>query len=438
MHGRLGLQHALILSVIIGGFWLLDTVKDPLFATIVGIEYQPTAKLLSVLFTIITVMVYDHLTSVVSKPTLFYIVSGTYGVLFLIISGCLPNHQEIGDASSNQSYSKELGWVAFFVIESYGSMMVALFWSFTNSIMDLEEAKGAYGLILSIAQTGAIIGSTLAANAKTIGYPLLFLVGAILSLSVTLFIKLYHIVFVDEATVASINRVRTWTDDEESFGGFCEGLSLIYHHKYVLRIFAVSCFYEVVVTVLDYEFKMIGAGSLAPSHSSEENSGESFKFANLMGKFGQMTNLLTMVVSLFGFSFFVNNFGVRSSLMIFPSLLLSAVVLANLVPSLWVLFFIVSILKASAYSLNDPVKELLYQPTSVPIKYKAKAWIDVFGSRLAKAGGSFISHLAHGSVSRLQLVSELPSIVISIILLVFAWQAGTQFQYLVRNGLVVG
>lgn len=124
--------------------------------------------------------------------------------------------------------------------------------------------------------------------------------------------------------------------------------------------------------------------------------------------------------------------------MIFPSLLLSAVVLANLVPSLWVLFFIVSILKASAYSLNDPVKELLYQPTSVPIKYKAKAWIDVFGSRLAKAGGSFISHLAHGSVSRLQLVSELPSIVISIILLVFAWQAGTQFQYLVRNGLVVG
>lgn len=353
MHGRLGLQHALILSVIIGGFWLLDTVKDPLFATIVGIEYQPTAKLLSVLFTIITVMVYDHLTSVVSKPTLFYIVSGTYGVLFLIISGCLPNHQEIGDASSNQSYSKELGWVAFFVIESYGSMMVALFWSFTNSIMDLEEAKGAYGLILSIAQTGAIIGSTLAANAKTIGYPLLFLVGAILSLSVTLFIKLYHIVFVDEATVASINRVRTWTDDEESvrslelhipgfggaaasasedgdvaddgglacsshrtdgsiiwclktswkwfvikFGGFCEGLSLIYHHKYVLRIFAVSCFYEVVVTVLDYEFKMIGAGSLAPSHSSEENSGESFKFANLMGKFGYVVFKLLAIHAL--------------------------------------------------------------------------------------------------------------------------------------------
>ena len=152
----------------------------------------------------------------------------------------------------------------------------------------------------------------------------------------------------------------------------------------------------------------------------------------------QLTNVLTLVVSLFGFSFFVNTFGVRSSLMIFPCLLLTAVILANLVPTLWVLFFIVAILKASAYSLNDPIKELLYQPTSVPIKYKAKAWIDVFGSRLAKAGGSFITHLSHGSVARLQLLSELPSFLIATALIVVAWQAGTQFQHLVKNDLIVG
>lgn len=145
-----------------------------------------------------------------------------------------------------------------------------------------------------------------------------------------------------------------------------------------------------------------------------------------------------MVMSLFGFSFFVNTFGVRNSLLIFPSMLLAAVVVANLVPSLWVLFFIVSALKASTYSLNEPIKELLYQPTSDPIKFKAKAWIDVFGSRLSKASGSFITYLAHGSVSRLQLVSELPSFAIAIMLLVFAWQVGTQFQYLVSTGLIVG
>ena len=54
----------------------------------------------------------------------------------------------------------------------------------------------------------------------------------------------------------------------------------------------MSCFYEIVVTVLDYEFKMLGAGSLEPSHSSQDNSGDSFKFASLMGKFGYDDALL--------------------------------------------------------------------------------------------------------------------------------------------------
>jgi hypothetical protein len=152
----------------------------------------------------------------------------------------------------------------------------------------------------------------------------------------------------------------------------------------------------------------------------------------------QITNLLSLFVSLLGFSFFVTKFGVRFSLMIFPSLLFIAVVIANLVPSLWVLFCIVSVLKATLYSFNEPVKELLYQPTSVAIKFKAKAWIDVFGSRLAKAGGSFISSHARGSVSRLQLVSEIPSFGVAITLLYFAWQVGSQFQYLIREGIVVG
>ena len=68
----------------------------------------------------------------------------------------------------------------------------------------------------------------------------------------------------------------------------------------------------------------------------------------------------------------------------------------NLAPSLWVLFSMVSIVKALCYSFFEPVKELLYIPTSQPIKFKAKAWIDVFGCRLAKAAGSFITNLARG------------------------------------------
>ena len=299
--------------MIIGGFWLLDSLKDPIFATVVGIEYQPLAKLLSVVFTLFVVCIYDNLTSCVSKPALFYIVGGSYGTLFLIISGCLPNYNS-KDSQEESHYYPVVGWMSFFIIESYGSLMVAMFWSFTNSIMDLEQAKGGYGLILSFAQVGAIGGSTLAANVDSIGYPFMFLIGAICAFSVTLLMKLYHIVFLDELTIASKERVRTYTEEDiipneklapearapkpdsrfafwidfftRVFAGFWEGLSLIYQHKYVMRILAVSCFYEIIVTVLDYEFKILGAGSLEPSHASDKNATDSFKFAVLMGQFG--------------------------------------------------------------------------------------------------------------------------------------------------------
>lgn len=51
-----------------------------------------------------------------------------------------------------------MGWVSFVAIESYGSLAVALFWSFTNATVDLEAAKASYGLVIAGAQIGAILG----------------------------------------------------------------------------------------------------------------------------------------------------------------------------------------------------------------------------------------------------------------------------------------
>ena len=51
-----------------------------------------------------------------------------------------------------------IGWVSYFAIESYGSLMVALFWAFTNASMDPRTAESAYGLIVAFAQLGAIFG----------------------------------------------------------------------------------------------------------------------------------------------------------------------------------------------------------------------------------------------------------------------------------------
>ena len=115
-----------------------------------------------------------------------------------------------------------------------------------------------------------------------------------------------------------------------------------------------------------------------------------------------------------------------------------AVVVTNLVPSLWALFVMVSILKALVYSLNDPVVELLYMPTSEPIKFKAKAWIDVVGARSAKALGSVITSLSSGNVHKLRRLSEVPMIIISILFLIVVWITGKEFDQLIKQNIIVG
>lgn len=483
------LFHGLLLSSIIAGFWLLDSLKDPIVANTIGIEYQPIAKLISVVTTLLVVCTYDFLTSMVSKPTLFHIVSGFFGVVVMIIAALLsdPVH---GLGNTVRGPHRIIGWVAFCTIEAYGSLMVALFWSFTNSIMDLEQAKGAYGLIIATAQLGAIVGSTLATNASSIGISQLFIISSVMIFSVSLLIKCYHLTFRDYATESMKSRVRSvsenitvdpllssvahslhnsspngtnkthhsafddnddevteitqfnpiarptiWQSIKGVFGGFSEGLLLLFRYPYMIKLLGVSCLYEVVMTILDYQFKVLGSHSkIANLHNVEAGDG----FAQLLGHFGQFTNVLSFLLSFFGFSYLVHSLGVRNSLLIFPTVLFLGVVVTNLIPSMWVLFVLVSILKAMIFSLQDPVHELLYIPTSEAIKFKVKAWIDVFGSRLAKAVGSTMCTLAGGNINTVRNTTEIPCLIVAATILTITYFIGVEFEALIASKTFIG
>jgi AAA family ATP:ADP antiporter len=56
------------------------------------------------------------------------------------------------------------------------------------------------------------------------------------------------------------------------------------------------------------------------------------------------------------------------------------------------------IMKGMSYALNNPTKEILYQMTSTQIKFKCKSWIDTFGQRSAKAGGSIVTNAFASSI----------------------------------------
>jgi AAA family ATP:ADP antiporter len=373
------LFHAVVLSLIICGFWLLDSLKDPILSTTVGMQNQPLAKGLSVLMTVIVVSVFDFLTSMLSKPDLFLCISGFYGLFFFVISALLAD-PAIGLSHGYDQPYRSLGFISYVAVETYGSLMVALFWAFTNSMVDLELAKGAYGFIICFAQLGAIVGSTLATQTATIGIPTLYLIASMTVFSVGLSIKLYFIVFKGRNVEGRHTRVRSSTEDSEGIeyiasaiplttfskqtsedvvtpappthsvynicNGFYEGLLLIIQYRYTWYLLGVSTLYEIVLTVLDYEFKLSGAqyskqsvaavtatavsdtievlsvaASAVATPASSTSAEAQDKFAQLLGHFGQATNMLALLLSIFGFSTAVRSLGVRSTLMIFPFLL---------------------------------------------------------------------------------------------------------------------
>lgn len=443
--------HGLLLASVISGFWLLDSLKDPILSSTIGIEYVPIAKLFTVLTTLIVVCLYDYLTKLFTKPYLFHITSWSYGFLFMIISAILSDPIR-NVAESQQSY-RAMGWVAFFAIESYGSLMVALFWSFTNSVIDLEEAKGAYGLMIALGQLGALFGSTLATSADLFGVPQLFIMAAMNIFTVSLLMKAYCIIYKNVPSVikvsTAVDKLSSYSDNADSsgptimsriyefFGGFSEGLLLILKYPYTMKILAVSCLYEIVLTVLDYEFKILGAVKSTHMSSAFTSSLDENEFANLLGHFGQLTNFLSFLISIFGFSNIVKAFGVKHSLLMFPVTLFIVLILNNLYLTLPVILVSVSIVKAMIFALHDPVHELLYNPTSDSIKFKAKVWIDVFGSRSAKAIGSIMTNASGSDVNKLRSISELPCLILSLVIILVAYSVGDEFQNLLKTGHII-
>jgi AAA family ATP:ADP antiporter len=157
-----------------------------------------------------------------------------------------------------------------------------------------------------------------------------------------------------------------------------------------------------------------------------------------MGLFGQATNTLSLLLSLFGTSAVIRFLGLRLTLLLFPTLCLAVIIFVRLHPTLYVVFGAMMLLKANSYALNNPTKELLYQPTSSAVKYKAKSWIDIFGARGSKALGSLVTNAFSDSAANLVANGSLVGMAVASFLIWNARFMGKSFDQYMASGYIVG
>lgn len=402
---------------IIGTYWLMRPLKDALFMKIVGKLYIPYAKMVSFACIIPLILFYSKLVDWFEKHKLFYVICSIYAIVFLVVAYFLA-HPTIGLANTVADKSRLLGWFIYVGIESFGSLVVALFWSFVASSTQTSAAKRGYPVIIAGAQVGSIVGPTIATKATFIGMPQLSVIIAcgiaIVPFMIYLFVK--HFPTAQALPTAS---------DKKATGMF-EGLRLLASKPYLLGILGVATLYEIIGTVLDYQMKFI----------ADETYTSAAQVTEFLGLFGQSANLLALVFALVGTSFFIRRFGLTFCLVMFPVTIGLVVCYVWACPTLWVLFGAMVAVKGLSYALNNPCKEIMYIPTSKDVKFKAKSWIDVFGGRSSKFVGSGINAI-FTDMAQLMFFGSIISLGIVGVWIMIAFYVGKTNHKLVQDNKII-
>ncbi len=380
---------------LIGSWWPLKTLKDSIFINTVGPEYLPYVKILSVSLFFPIVLLYSRLVDMYTKEKLIYFFISVYTVLGLIFVYFL-HHPSIGVANATTDPKRMLGWAFYVFCESYIDLIMTLYWSFVNDITTPESAKKGYGLIIFGSQLGGtlsiLLGNYLSYDASQYASS----VPLIAFISVIMFLMIAGTVWV----LTKVLRASSMTGYEDhvqasepksgkSAVGFLDGLKFLVTHPYVMGIFGLVFFQEVVSTVMGYQMSLLVKSTyIAPGLVNK------FLF-----EYGLAVQVISCVFALIGTSVFHRWLGIRTSLICYPLSIGIFIIWYLLNPTLWTIAYVMLIAKAIGYALNQPTKEALYIPTSRNIKYKSKAWIEMFGKRFSKASGSVVNGVVGQALS---------------------------------------
>ena len=365
---------AFTFGLIIGVYWALRPIKDSIFDAIVGGHLLWKAKLLSVCIIAPLVIVYSKLIDTFPRQKVFYGLLSIYTVLTSLFAYAFM-HPTMGLANTVADPDRYIGWLWYVFVESFGSLIVALFWVIATDITMPESAKRGFPIIALFGQLGNIFGPFLL-NVKRLG--LVNSAPIVAVCAVLMFLTILLMWYFWKSTPKKLLMGYHETDPKEQLHepGFMEGLKLLFSNAYLLGIFFIVSVYEVIVTVIDFHFKQT---TFAAFGTEGEKSSYLSDYATMVG-------VIATVCIVLGINNIQRYLGMRASLILLPLLIGLAVGMITFNPtSLSLAFWIMALSKAVNYALNQPTLKQLYIPTTKEARYKTQGWIEMFGSRSAKA-----------------------------------------------------
>ncbi|MBS0185023.1 MAG: hypothetical protein JSS34_01510 [Proteobacteria bacterium] len=382
------LRMGLIFFVIIGVYWTLRPLKDSIFIQLVDKMDLPYAKTLSIMALLPLVMVYTKFLEQRTREKMFILLVTFYAIGIF----CFAALMFIAQISSKEVQTlsplpfiatKILGYSWYLFVESFGSLVVSLFWAFSTDTTDPLSAKKGFPLIVALGQIGGIVFPFgIGGLPHRLGFKTDTLSITLLGFLTLLIIPLIHSFLkkTPPRLLVSFHEKNYKKGRPKHSSGFLEGLRLILKHRYLLGIFAVNFTYEFIVTIIDFNFKLAAATAYS-----------GVALSHYLSFYGSIVNSVSLFCLIFGISNITRFLGVEKSLLVMPLSIGVALIGFLTVDTLSFLFVLMVASKAINYSLNGPTLKQLYIPTTTDVRFKAQAWIETFGSRSSKEVGSLFN-----------------------------------------------
>jgi AAA family ATP:ADP antiporter len=403
--------------LVITVFWILKPIKKGLFIqhydeggftllswTMTASQAELLAKVLNMVVAAVAVAIFTWLARRYRRQQLSYV----FGAFFL--ASCL-GYSAIVDQPSGTTV-----WSFYLFGDLFSTLMVATFFAFLNDSVTPDAARRLYGLIVFGGVAGGVFGSTtVRAFIKSLGTAeWLWVCIGLIALMIGVAWGAARFV-----TLPAADRRDEPAAPKKTGGNpALEGARLVFASPYLLAIAGIVGFYEIVSTIMDFQFTSTVSHYLqGPAIGAQ--------FATVFA----ITNAIAMFVQLFVTSFVMTRFGVGTALLVLPVLAAGGSLGFAALPTLWMGSGLNTIDNAFSYSINQSAREALYTPTTTDEKYKAKAFIDMFVQRFAKAVAVGVSLAITTYVSDFSSIRWLSFVTVAVILLwvVAARYAGRHF-----------
>jgi len=391
---------ALIFFFIIGVYWILRSIKDSIFNVTVGIEMIPYAKILSVVFVFPIIMFYMKIVEIFKRERVFYTMMILYAIGALVFMFAFMRYDLSTIKASTSNY---VGWLWYFYVESFGSVITASFWIILTDITLPDAAKRGFPVVYIFAQLGQVFFPRLV-NAKFLGFATSAPIAGICAL-IMILIAIMLWIFMkytpksqlaryvakgtieDEKAEGKVEKAEVIVEDEpkkkKKKVGFIEGIKAIASSGYLMGILFVVMVFEVIVTVFDFQFIFMAAKAFPLE----------VDMSAYMSSFSSTVGIVTFIFAAFGLSTIQRKLGLFVSLLLTPILVLFCIFVLWTYPVLSIAFWIMVVSKAINYAINQPTLKNLYIPVKKETRYKTMGWIEAFGGRSSKSVGSLINLL---------------------------------------------